>query len=142
MILGTFSFGGFVMRWTIAILLVIGTINPSGVSYVHWVTDAKTVGENLEIKLLVGGLLVVGFIIYLRATLRSIGFLGLGLGVFIFATVLWWLQNKAWIDLADPDQASWIGLFVAGTLMGVGLSWSFIRRALSGQIDGTTGGGV
>lgn len=140
MMLGTFSLRGFLMRWWIALVLVIGTINPSGFSYFHWVTDAESSHSLPELKLLIGGLLVVGFIVYGRATLRSIGVVGIGLGLFISGTGVTWLVRGGWLDLVDPDEAAWTALFVVATILGVGLSWSFIRRALSGQIDGTTQG--
>lgn len=62
---------GFVLRWAMAFGLLSATFNPTRWNYVTW---ARTgFGDQMPLTVLLGLLLLVGYIIYLRATLRSIG---------------------------------------------------------------------
>ena len=67
----------FIARWLGAFALLAATYNPTEYNYARWVTTYG--GENLSIAVLVGLILLVGYIIYLRATLRSIGAFGMSL---------------------------------------------------------------
>ena len=70
-------------------------------------------------------------------TWRSIGPIGLGLVAAFFGAILWALF---YYGLLQPDQTTviaYILLIVAATVMAIGLSWSHIRRRLSGQLDTT-----
>jgi hypothetical protein len=39
------------------------------------------------------------------------------------------------IDPAQPTVMTYVGLIVLATLMAVGISWSHVRRRVSGQAD-------
>ena len=90
---------------------------------------------NLPVIVLLGLVLALGYIIYFRATFRSIGAVGIGLVVALIAAILWVFWSWGWISLENPTALSWIGLLALSLIMGVGLSWSIIRRRLSGQLD-------
>ena len=61
----------FVLPWLTAFALLAATYNPTSFNYVKWV---MTQGERpVLLMVLAGLLLLIGYIIYLRATLRSIG---------------------------------------------------------------------
>ena len=62
---------GFILRWVFAFVLLAATFNPTEYNYVDWVRTYG--GANLSVAVLVGLILGIGYIIYLRATLRSIG---------------------------------------------------------------------
>lgn len=129
------SLGRFLVRWIGALALVLGTVNPTGYSYVHWIRDLST--ENLPVKFVVGVVIVVGFIMYLRATWESLGLIGIGLAsAFLFA-IVWWLIDAQLLDPKEPKIVSWVVLVAIATVMAIGMSWSFIRRKVSGQIDTT-----
>jgi hypothetical protein len=49
--------------------------------------------------------------------------------------VIWVAYDFGWISLENPTVNTWIGLFAASLVLGVGLSWSIVRRRLSGQAD-------
>ena len=53
----------------------------------------------------------------------------------IVGAALWVLWDVGLIDLSDPGFATWIALLALSVVLGIGLSWSIIRRALSGQVD-------
>ena len=61
---------GFIVRWVCAFLLLAATFNPTEYNYVQWVRSYG--GMNISIAVLTGLVLLIGYIIYLRATLRSI----------------------------------------------------------------------
>ncbi len=124
---------GFVLRWLFAFLLLAATFNPTPYNYVAWAN--RSLDGSLPLVVLCGLLLLVGYIIYLRATLRSIGLFGMLLILAIVGAALWVLYDMGWLTLDDPDLTLWIGLLALSLVLGIGLSWSIVRRALSGQAD-------
>lgn len=124
---------GFFFRWVFAFALLALTYNPTRWNYVGWAT------ENWEAKLSVavflGLLLLIGYIIYIRATLRSIGFFGMLLVLAVFGTLIWVLYDQGLISLENPTWNTWMGLFALSVVLAIGLSWSIVRRTLSGQAD-------
>ena len=62
---------GFILRWVCAFGLLAATFNPTDWNYLNWVRTGSS--ENLSVAVLAGLVLAIGYIIYLRATLRSIG---------------------------------------------------------------------
>ncbi len=85
--------------------------------------------------ILSGVLLIIGWAIYLRATSRSLGMSGTILALALFAALLWVMIRLEWISLAQPKTAGWVALFFLAILMAAGMSWSHIRRRMTGQID-------
>ena len=124
---------GFATRWLGAFALLAATYNPTEYNYTRWVTQYGN--NNLSIAVLTGLLLLVGYIIYLRATLRSIGAFGMLLVLALVGAMIWVLSDYGFLDLASTDAVVWIGVVALSLVLGIGLSWSFIRRALSGQFD-------
>ena len=128
---------GFLFRWLGALVLVLGTYNPTPYNFVTWVTEDATRGDQLPLKLLIAAILIIGYVIYFRATFESIGFIGIGLALLFFAGIIWLLLDYGILDLQEYGTIAWIVLFIMATIMAIGMSWSFVRRKLSGQIDQT-----
>lgn len=124
---------GFVMRWVFAFLLLAATFNPTEYNYVDWVREFG--GQNMSIAALLGLVLLIGYIIYLRATLRSIGTFGMILVMAVVGALLWVLYDFGVLRLDNASFNVWLGLIALSFVLGVGLSWSHVRRALSGQAD-------
>lgn len=124
---------GFVIRWVFALFLVAATYNPSGWNYLRW-AGANWQG-NLPMVLLLGVLLVIGYGIYLRATLRSIGPVGIGLVLALIGALGWVLFDLGVLSLKDPGLNTWLAILALSLVLGIGLSWSIVRRALTGQAD-------
>ena len=123
----------FVLRWLTAFALLAATYNPTPYNYVKWV---MTQGErHLSLMVLAGLLLLIGYIIYLRATLRSIGGFGMLLVLALVGALLWVLYDFGVLSLDNTGLNVWLGLSALSLVLGVGLSWSHVRRALSGQAD-------
>ena len=129
-----FSAGGFVIRWLVALALVLVTFNPTSWSYINWLlTDWPA--DNLPIKALVGVVLLIVFVIFLRSTWRAIGPIGLVLAGLFFAALLWVLISYGWLDPTQANLMTWVILVVIATILATGLSWSHLRRRMSGQVD-------
>ena len=124
---------GYILRWFTAFALLAATYNPSQFNYVKWVTG--TDAPSMSVIALAGLLLLIGYIIYLRATLRSIGGFGMMLVMAVVAALLWVLYDFGLLSLDNSSLNVWLGLLALSIVLGVGLSWSHVRRALSGQAD-------
>ena len=124
---------GFLLRFLFALLLVMLTYNPSGYSYTHWLQNSfSEFGPLLGIA---GISLIIGWVIYLRATLRSLGLIGLTLASLFFAAILWLLIDWGWLGLDNVTVMNWVILTLISAVLAVGISWSHIRRKISGQVD-------
>ena len=124
---------GFLLRWGFAFLLLAATFNPTDWNFVRW-SQANFSGQ-MPLTVLLGLLLLVGYIIYLRATLRSIGPFGMLLVLAVVAALLWVLYDWGWLRLENSTQNTWIGILALSVVLGIGLNWSHVRRKLSGQAD-------
>ncbi|MGV6812394.1 MAG: DUF6524 family protein [Brevirhabdus sp.] len=124
---------GFLLRWLFAFLLIAATFNPTRYNYIDFARS--NMDSQLPLIVLLGLLLVAGYVIYLRATLRSIGTFGILLVSALVAAVVWVLTDYGLLSLDDPGQTVWLGIVALSLILGTGLSWSFIRRRLSGQVD-------
>jgi hypothetical protein len=123
----------FLLRWVAALVLVFATFNPLGLSYFHWMIS-PTEGQ-LPLKVLAGIALLVFYIIYLRATWRSIGPLGVALALAFFGAFVWVLVSLDVLAWHQTTVMAYVALILIATVMAMGLSWSHIRRRLSGQAD-------
>ena len=124
---------GMFLRWLFAFLLLALTYNPTEWNYVKWALVKYQ--ANMSIAVLLGLVLIIGYIIYLRATVRSIGAIGMFLVLAVVAALLWVLYDFGLLDVHNTDQNVWLGIFALSVVLGIGLSWSHVRRALSGQAD-------
>ena len=128
-----FGFAGFALRFLFALILVFASYNPSGYSFSHWLM--ATLPSFTPQVALCGIALIIGWIIYLRATLLSLGKIGLTLATLLFATIIWLFVDIGWLNLEDVSVFTWIVLFLVSILLALGMSWSHIRRRMSGQIS-------
>lgn len=124
---------GFIIRWVFAFMLLAATYNPTEWNYVRW--SMANYETSLSLTVLFGLILLVGYIIYLRATLRSIGLFGMILILAVVGTVLWVMFDQGVVSFADPTINTMIGIVALSLVLAVGLSWSIVRRRLSGQAD-------
>lgn len=125
------TFTGFLLRAVFALALVLLTYNPSGYSYVHMLQAGFPAITPLEAVL--GIVLLIGWFVFLRATLSSIGPLGMVLALALFAALIWLIVSWGWVKLSDTGAILWIGLTVLALILAVGMSWSYIYRRWSGQ---------
>jgi Family of unknown function (DUF6524) len=124
---------GLFLRWLFAFVLLAATYNPTNWNYVSW--SMANYEARLSVAVLFGLLLVIGYIIFLRATLRSIGGFGVFLILAVVAALLWVLSDFGLLQLDNNDVNVWLGILALSVVLGVGLGWSHVRRQLSGQAD-------
>ncbi|MEM7269430.1 MAG: DUF6524 family protein [Pseudomonadota bacterium] len=129
----SFGFFDFAQRWIFAQILVLATFNPTDYSYYRWAMSAFE--TELPLVIFLGLVLLIGYVIFVRATLRSIGVIGILLILALAGSLLWFLIDRGLLSLEDVDFLTWIGLIGVGLILGIGMSWSHIRRMLSGQLD-------
>lgn len=128
-----FNVSSFFARWLFAIALVFGTYNPTDYCYLSWVlADSATFGP---VQALIGVALLIAWIVFLRATMLSLGLLGIVLGSALFACLIWLFIDLGWLTLDARGALSWIVLLVLSFILAAGMSWSHIRRRLTGQFD-------
>lgn len=124
---------GFLLRWGFAFGLIAATFNPTRWNYTKWVSENFT--SQMPLAVFLGLLLFVAYVVYLRATLRSIGGFGMALVFAVFAALVWLLWDWGVLSLNNSDMNVWLGILSLSLILGIGLSWSFVRRSLSGQYD-------
>jgi hypothetical protein len=128
-----FGFGSFLARLVAALVLVFATYNPSGYSYYHWLKGSLSAFDPLVA--LAGVVLLIGWVMFLRATVRSLGALGMILAAALFGTLIWLVIDRGWLAADNVKVITYIVLFVLSAILATGMSWSHIRRRLTGQID-------
>jgi hypothetical protein len=116
------TLGGFLARFALAMLVAGATYNPTRYSYYAWV---KSTGfEWRPPTVFVGVVLLIGWVICLRLTLRSIGGLGLLLANAFLAALFWLVASWGWLPIENVAAISWLGVFSVATILAVGMSWS------------------
>lgn len=128
-----FDAGSFLIRWLFAAVLVFGTYNPTAFSYMTWVLDGATrIGPVVAI---IGLILLIGWIIFLRATFLAIGWLGVMLVAALFAAIVWLFIDIGWLTLDKTAALTWLTLLLLSLILGIGMSWAHLRRMFSGQLS-------
>jgi len=128
-----FNIGSFIGRWIFALALVLGSYNPTEWCYFSWATaETTTFGPIVAI---VGLVLLIGWIMFIRATFMSMGWLGITLGAALFGCIVWLMVDQGWLALDSEGTIAWVVLIILSLILAVGMSWSHIRRRMSGQFD-------
>ncbi|PIE39439.1 MAG: hypothetical protein CSA53_01470 [Gammaproteobacteria bacterium] len=129
----SFTLLSFVWRFVLALLVVLATFNPTDYCFYHWSMAPTT--QFGPVIALSGLVLLTGWIVVLRATWASIGILGVLLGAAFFGCIVWLLIDIGWIKLQDTNALTWLGLVILALILTFGMSWSHLRRRLTGQLD-------
>ena len=117
---------GFLARFAFALLVTGATYNPTRYSYYAW---ARSTGWQWRPPIVfVGVVLLIGWVVCLRLTLRSMGGLGLLLANAFLAALFWLFASWGWLPVENTAAISWIGLLSVTTILAVGMSWSRLRR--------------
>jgi len=124
---------GFLLRWAAALVLLTLTYNPTPYNYVAW--TMANLNSQLPLVVLGGLLLLVAYVVYLTATLRSIGAFGVILTLAVAGALVWVLWDRGFISLANPTFNTWIAIVILSLVLAVGLHWSILWRRLSGQLE-------
>jgi hypothetical protein len=134
------KWGAVFGRFLLALLLVYGTFNPLGRSWFHWAVlptlrDPGSVTNIGPLKVLVGLLLLIGWVFLIQATRRSLGTVGVVLGLAVCGVLIWLLIS--WNVLAPGSTSSIVHLVLISValILAIGSGWSIITRKVTGQVD-------
>ncbi len=129
----SFGWDGFLLRFVFATILVFATYNPEGVSYYHWISEALP--DFTVIKAFVGVIILIGWIILIRATLGSLGFIGILLAAAFFGLAIWLIVDVLGLSTDNIRVISYIVGIMLASVLSTGVSWSHVRRRITGQVD-------
>ena len=128
-----FGWDSFIVRFIFAVVVVFSTYNPEGVSYYHWVTEDLAAFSAL--KAFIGVILIIGWVILIRATLGSLGAFGILLAAAFFGLAIWLVIDVLGLSTDSFRVISYIIEIMLASVLSIGVSWSHVRRRVSGQVD-------
>ena len=128
-----FGWDSFIVRFIFAIIVVFSTYNPEGVSYYHWVSEDLSTFSAL--KAFIGVILIIGWVILIRATLGSLGAIGIILAAAFFGLAIWLIIDVIGLETDSFRVISYIIQVMLASVLSIGVSWSHLRRRISGQVD-------
>jgi len=123
---------GIVLRFLAALVLVFATWNPTGRSFYHWLMG--NLSNVTALLVFAGVVLVIGWFLFLHATLESLGLLGIILTLAFFGSLTWLVFDLGWLS-TNQGVLSYVVLVVIVAILAVGMSWANIWRRLSGRVE-------
>jgi hypothetical protein len=126
---------GIAIRFLFALLLVLLSYNPSGYSYFHWVHQSVTEGHITPYIVIAGIILLIGWGVYIKATLNSLGFVGILILAALFSSLVWLFIYWGWLSVTNISAMAWVIEILLSVLLCVGMCWSHFTRRMSGQVD-------
>lgn len=133
------SLGGIGGRIVAALILVFATYNPEGRSYYHWalapLIDGTSTPGPLSVKFLAGLALAAGWVVFLNATKRSIGYGGALLVLAIAGGLVWMLMDFGVVSAHSARSITYVVEICTALMLAVGMSWSLMSRKITGQVD-------
>jgi Family of unknown function (DUF6524) len=135
MAVGYFTWRSFLGRSLAVFVLVLLTYNPTGFSFVQWLVESLRDSRAGAAHALAGVVVAIGWVFVLRATLRSLGIVGLVLGAAFFGALVWFLISLGVLQLGARSAITWAALLCLAGLLAIGISWSHVRRRVTGQVD-------
>lgn len=130
-----FNWAGFVIRLVATLVLVLATYNPSGWSFAHWVQNGFSSNGLGPEHFVAGVIILIGWVILLAATQRSMGTFGLILTALLFGGIVWTLIDFGVLRIDSVTEFTWVVLIILSVMLTIGLSWSHVWRRLTGQFE-------
>jgi hypothetical protein len=137
---GSSHWSGVLGRFVVALVLVYGTFNPLGRSWFHWAVlpTVREPGSFVRfgpLKVLVGLILLIGWVVFVQATRRSLGTVGVVLGLAFCGVLVWLLINLQVVSPESPASIVHLVLISVSIILALGSGWSIITKKLTGQVD-------
>jgi hypothetical protein len=135
------TWGGIAVRFVAALLLVYLTFNPTGFSWFHWTVkpmiDMPTAALSTlnPLKVLAGIALAASWWFFLQASQRSLGVVGAFFILALVATFFWALSYWHIFTPGSSTAIAHLTLVTVALILGLGLSWSSVKRRITGQQD-------
>lgn len=127
------SASGILVRFLFALLLVLLTYNPSTYSYFHWV---YTSWHHITPYIVIAGIiLLIGWGVYINATLNSLGIIGVIAFSALLGCLIWLFIYWGFLSVSDVSAMVWVIEILLAALLTVGMCWSHFTRRMSGQVD-------
>lgn len=124
---------GIALRFLFALLLVLLSYNPSGYSFFHWVYNSLS---HITPYIVIAGLmLLIGWGVYIQATVNSLGMVGIVVMSALFASLVWLFIYWGILSVTDISAMAWVIEVLLAALLTVGMCWSHFTRRMSGQVD-------
>ena len=124
---------GVFLRFLFALLLVLLSYNPSGYSFFHWVYNS--ISDIKPYTVIAGLVLLIGWGIYIKATLNSLGVIGILVLTALFASLVWLFVYWGFLSVSDVSAMAWVIEILLAALLALGMCWSHFTRRMSGQVD-------
>lgn len=134
----SFGWDSFGFRFLFAVIVVFATWNPEGYSWVDWMLYQFAQGELSTMTLFMaftGIVLLIGWVMLIRATLGSLGAFGIILAVAFFGLLIWLIIDVLGLPTDSFKVISYIVQIMIAAVLSIGSSWSHVRRRFSGQVD-------
>ena len=96
---------------------------------------SETLPEFSILKAFLGVVLLIAWIILIRATLGSLGYLGILLAAVFFGLAIWLVIDVLGLSTDNFRVISYIIEIMLASVLSIGVSWSHVRRRISGQVD-------
>jgi hypothetical protein len=129
--MGRLTLNGFLGRLLASLALVLATYNPTGLSFLSWIgANFPHIGP---LQAVVGLVLLAVWIFFVHATWRSLGTLGVTLGLAFFAAIIWLISSWGWLNTSSHTAMIWVALVFIACMLTLGLCWGLIRVRVSGQ---------
>lgn len=121
------------LRWWVTLLLslalAIGTWNPLGYHFIHYISEQNILTGFTPFALLIMvGLWILAF----KSTLQSIGFTGAIATILIILAFIWGLHQYGWLDFSNATQMGWTGTISVGLIIWIGINASIIWKTITG----------
>jgi hypothetical protein len=126
------TMAGIAWRFLFAFALICFTWNPTPYNYIEWAYARIQIGSMVPLVAFVGVVLLIGWVFFVRSTMRSLGPWGIFLAMGLAATVLWILLRY---DPGHIAPLKWVGMVLIAGILTAGMSWSHLRRRWAGQAD-------
>lgn len=121
---------GYIVRTLSCFLLLFATWNPPGYSYLAWVGEDD--GTRLSLKVAVGVVLFVIYVVYLRIAWLALGVLGVGISAAILLSGYMTLRHFGVFDGQAPFWTGYLMLTLASVTLAAGLCWAHFKRRVIG----------
>ncbi|HEX7763527.1 MAG TPA: DUF6524 family protein, partial [Cellvibrio sp.] len=73
--------------------------------------------------------------VYIKATLNSLGIVGILVLAALFASLIWLFIYWGFLSVTDISAMAWVIEVLLAALLAVGMCWSHFTRRMSGQVD-------
>jgi hypothetical protein len=117
-------------RWLISATLVFASYNPSGHSYWHWATAP---GGSPSLEACIGIFLLAAWVAVARMAFAALGYRGVAAVVSLIIAAIVFRVGLGWLIFANVAVTGYTILLWISTVLGIGLSWSFLQRRISGE---------